>query len=248
MNTRRRPADRRETRSSSWPPETVLGMLRESERDGLLSLGVLREWATGSTLLMEGDTRKHVLVLDAGWVKVVAQLEEGGQALLALRSRGDLVGEQAAVEDAPRSASVVSAIPVRAYVIQREPFLKYLRERPDVHLAVTQTLSAKLRSETRRRVDFGILNAEVRLARVLCDLARRNSRPTDEGIELGYTLTQPELAAMIGISEPSLQRALRKLRELGVVSTGYRRIIIRDMAKLERIARPGLNGGQDAIR
>ena len=113
-------------------------MLSESERDGLLSLGVLNEWATGSIMLMEGDTTKHVLVLDAGWVKVVAALEEGGQALLALRSRGDLVGEQAAVENAPRSASVVSAIPVRAYVIQREPFLRYLTEHPRVHHAVTQ--------------------------------------------------------------------------------------------------------------
>ena len=223
-------------------------MLSESERDGLLSLGVLNEWATGSIMLMEGDTTKHVLVLDAGWVKVVAALEEGGQALLALRSRGDLVGEQAAVENAPRSASVVSAIPVRAYVIQREPFLRYLTEHPRVHHAVTRTLSAKLRSETRRRIDFGILRSDVRLARVLSDLARRNSRPTDEGIELGYTLTQPELAAMVGISEPSLQRALRKLREPGVVDTGYRRIVILDMAKLERIARPGWNSGPDSIR
>ena len=65
---------------------------------------------------------------------------------------------------------------------------------------------------------------------------------------LADTLAQPELAAMVGISEPSLQRALRQLRELGVVSTGYRRIVIRDIAKLERIARPGLNGGQDSIR
>jgi len=223
-------------------------MLSERERDGLLSLGMLHEWATGSTLLMEGDTAMHVLVLDAGWVKVVAALEEGGEALLALRSRGDLVGEQAAVENAPRSASVVSAIPVRAYIIQREPFLKYLTDHPRVHHAVTHALSAKLRSETRRRVDFGILRSDVRLARVLGDLARRNSRLTDEGMELGYTLTQPELAAMVGISEPSLQRALRKLRELGVVDTGYRRIVILDMTKLDGIARPGWNGGQDSIR
>jgi CRP/FNR family transcriptional regulator, cyclic AMP receptor protein len=218
-------------------------MLSESERDGLLSLGMLHEWATGRTLLREGDTTKHVLVLDAGWVKVVAALEEGGEALLALRSRGDLVGEQAAVQNAPRSASVIGAVPVRAYVIQREPFLKYLTEHPRVHHAVTHALSAKLSSETRRRVNFGILRSDVRLARVLSDLASMNSRPTDDGIELGYILSQSELAAMVGISEPSLERALRKLRELRVVVTGYRRMVIRDLAELERIARPGLNSG-----
>jgi len=225
-------------------------MLSESARDGLLSLGAFREYSTGSRLFMEGDTSKHVLVLHTGWVKVVAEAEEGGQALLALRSRGDLVGEQAALENEPRSASVISASPVMAYVIPQEAFLRYLADHPDVHLAVTRVLSAKLRSATRRRVDvdFSKLFAHVRLARVLCELARKNSRPAGAGTELRYALSQPELAAMAGVSEPSVQRALRKLRDGGVLDTGYRRIIIRDMAALGGIAGPGWYSGQESIR
>ncbi len=202
----------------------------------------------GSRLFMEGDTSKHVIVLQVGWVKVVAETEEGGQALLALRSRGDLVGEQAALENKPRSASVICASLVMAHVIQQRIFLRYLADHPDVHLAVTRTLSAKLRSETRRRVNFSGLGVDVRLARVLSDLVRMNSRLTSEGTELGYALTQPELAAMVGVSEPSIQRALRQLRDIGVLDTGYRRIIILDMAALKEIAGPGWNSGQESIR
>lgn len=196
---------------------------------------------------MTGDTTKHVIVLHAGWVKVVVDAEEGGQALLALRSRGDLVGEQAALENEPRSATIISASPVLAYVIQQGAFLQYLADHPDVHLAVTRALSAKLRGATRRRVDFSGLPVHVRLARVLTELARMNSRPTSAGTELGYALTQPEVAAMVGVSEPSVQRALRKLRDSGVLDTGYRRIIIRDMAALKRIAGPGWFSGQESI-
>lgn len=225
-------------------------MLSESDRDGLLFLGKFREYSMGIRLFMEGDTSKHVLVLHAGWVKVVAEAAEGGQALLALRSRGDLVGEQAALENEPRSASVISASPVTVYVIQQDAFLKYLKYHHDVHLAVTRVLSAKLRSATRRRVDvdFSGLPVHVRLARVLSELARMNSRPISAGTELGYAMTQPELAAMVGVSEPSVQRALRTLRDRGVVDTGYRRIIIRDMAALKSIAGPGWYGGQESIR
>lgn len=223
-------------------------MLSESARDGLLSLGVSREYSMGSRLFMEGDRSKHVIVLQVGWVKVVAETEEGGQALLALRSRGDLVGEQAALENKPRSASVICASLVMAHVIQQGIFLRYLADHPDVHLAVTRTLSAKLRSETRRRVNFSGLGVDVRLARVLSDLVRMNSRLTSEGTELGYALTQPELAAMVGVSEPSIQRALRQLRDIGVLGTGYRRIIILDMAALKEIAGPGWNSGQESIR
>jgi hypothetical protein len=50
-----------------------------------------------------------VIVLIGGWVEVIGATEDGGQALLALRSSGDLVGEQAALENQPRSVSVISA-------------------------------------------------------------------------------------------------------------------------------------------
>ena len=223
-------------------------MLSESARDGLLSLGMLREYSTGSRLFMEGGTSKHVIALRAGWVKVVADTEEGGQALLALCSRGDLVGEQAALENEPRSATVISAIQVMAYVIPQGTFLQYLTDHPDAHLAVTRALSTKLRWATRRRVDFSGSPVHVRLARVLSELARKNSRSTSAGIELGYALTQPEIAAMVGVSEPSVQRALRKLRDIGALNTGYRRIIIRDMSALKRIAGPGWNSRQEPIR
>jgi CRP/FNR family cyclic AMP-dependent transcriptional regulator len=223
-------------------------MLSESARDGLLSLGVLREYSAGSRLFMAGDTSKHVIALRAGWVKIVAETEEGGQALLALCSRGDLVGEQAALENEPRSASVISASPVMAYVIEQRTFLRYLADHPDAHLSVTRALSTKLRWATRRRVDFSGPPVHVRLARVLSELARKNSRSTSAGIELGYALTQSELAAMVGVSEPSVQRALRILRDSGVLTTGYRRIIIRDMSALKRIAGPGWNNEQESIR
>jgi CRP/FNR family transcriptional regulator, cyclic AMP receptor protein len=223
-------------------------MLSEGERDGLLALQASREYSMGTRLFMEGDTTRHVVVLHSGWVKVVADAEEGGLALLALRSRGDLVGEQAALDNEPRSASVICASLVRAHVIPQEPFRQYLADHPNVHFAVSRTLSAKLRSETRRRVNFSGLGLDVRLARVLSDLVLMNSRPTGAGIEVGYALTQPELAAMVGVSEPSIQRALRQLRDDGIVDTGYRRTVILDMAALKRLAGPGWNSGRKSIR
>jgi CRP/FNR family transcriptional regulator, cyclic AMP receptor protein len=168
--------------------------------------------------------------------------------LLALRSRGELIGEQSALEDEPRSASVISASPVTAYVIQPDDFLQYLESHSDVQIAVARALSAKLRWATRQRTDFSGLATDVRVARVLSELARMNSRLTRAGTELGYGLTQPDLAALVGVSEPSLQRALRKLRESGVLDTGRRKIVILDMARLHTIAGPEWTGSPEAIK
>jgi CRP/FNR family transcriptional regulator, cyclic AMP receptor protein len=231
-----RQASRPSWRSEYWPPETFLSLLSDVSRAGLLNIGMFREYPARMPILREGESSTHVLLLHGGWVKLVAATPEGGQVMLTIKSRGDLVGEQAAFDGEPRSVSVVSVGPVTAYVVTQGNFLRYLAEHPDVHLAVTRDLSARLRGETRHRIDFTGQPGDVRLARVLCELARMNSRATAAGVELGYALTQPELAAMAGLSEPSVQRALSKLRNGGVLGTGRRRIVIRDVAALHRAA------------
>jgi CRP-like cAMP-binding protein len=103
-------------------------------------------------------------------------------------------------------------------------------------VAVSRALSGELRWATRRRIDFSGLPVIARLARVLSELGYLYGRQTQGGIEFQYTLTQPELAAMVGASEPSVHKALRQLRKDGAVVTGYRQVVITDPAALDAIA------------
>lgn len=244
MGARRAVPDLIRPRTTRWPEGSVLGSLPGTAREGLLALGTPREFALGSTLIMEGDTSTDVIVLIDGWVKVVGVTDEGGRALLALRAGGDVVGEQSALEGQPRSASVISAGVTVAHVISQRDFLRFLDSSPATTLAVSRALSAKLRWSTRRRIDFSGLPVRVRLARVLSELARLHGQPVTTGIEFGYSLTQPELAEMVGASEPSVHKTLRQFRGAGVIATGYRRLVICDLLALDTIAEPsGLDAG-----
>jgi CRP/FNR family cyclic AMP-dependent transcriptional regulator len=224
------------SRLACWPTQTFLGMLNEKTREELLTLGVLKDYLPESPLIREGDRNTEVVVLIDGWVKVVGSTQEGGQALLSLRAAGDLVGEQSALDNIPRSAAVISAGITVARVIGQQEFLRFLRARPDAAIAVSRALSSELRWATRRRIDFSGLSVVVRLARILLELALAHGRPETDCVELQYTLTQPDFAAMVGASEPAVHRSLRQLRDCGIVETGYRRVIITDLAALEAIA------------
>jgi CRP-like cAMP-binding protein len=211
-------------------------MLGEAAREELLALGNPREYLPESVLMLEGDSTTEVMALVDGWVKVLGSTEDGGHALLSLRIGGDLVGEQAALDNSPRSATVISAGVTIVQVIGQQDFLRFLDRRPDAGVAVSRALSGKLRWATRRRVDFSGLPVMTRLARVLGELGRLYGRPGGDGIEFRYTLTQPELAAMVGASEPSVHKALRQLRQDGIVVTGYRQVVITDPEALDAIA------------
>jgi CRP/FNR family cyclic AMP-dependent transcriptional regulator len=232
--------ERLPSRPVLWPPQTFLGMLHENTREELLALGIIKEYLPDSSLMLEGDKTTDVVVLIDGWVKVVGSTQDGGQALLSLRVGGDVVGEQSALDDIPRSAAVISGGITVARVIGQQEFLRFLQTRPDAALAVSRVLSSELRWATRRRIDFSGLSVVVRLARILLELARLYGKRTAAGgIELRYTLTQPDFAAMVGASEPAIHKSLRQLRDCGIVATGYRRVTITRLAALEAIADNG---------
>ena len=49
-------------------------------------------------------------------------------------------------------------------------------------------------------------------------------------------LTQPELAALVGAAEPTVHKALAKLRRRGLIVTGYRQMTVLDLAELRATA------------
>ena len=61
---------------------------------------------------------------------------------------------------------------------------------------------------------------------------------TRDGAYISWPLTQPELATLIGAAEPTVHKALRDLRETGVIATGYRRFRINNLEKLRAVAFP----------
>ncbi len=51
-------------------------------------------------------------------------------------------------------------------------------------------------------------------------------------------LTQRELSMLSGSAESTIHRALKRLRDTDVISTGYRQLVIRQPGQLRRIAYP----------
>lgn len=205
-------------------------------REQIVRLGRPVRFERGERLLREGEYGSHVFLLLSGWYKVLARTKDDREALLAVRAGGDLVGELACFDAQPRVATVVAAVTGSAKLIGRQQFLDFLASYEESARAVMCAVAGKLRWATRRRQDFGSCPVETRVARVLQELARAYGQPCATGVSIGVSLTQPELAELVGASEPSVHRVLRSLRQQGIIETGYRRVLVRDVAELSRIA------------
>jgi CRP-like cAMP-binding protein len=177
-----------------WPPGSLLFDLTEPARQRLLALGAKSQYADpGRVLIREGESSTVMFLLLTGTVKVTGATDEG-DALLAIRVGGDVVGELSALDGRPRLATVTTAGPVIARVIGRAEFAGLLSRDAELAAAIARSVADKLRSATSRRIDFAGCDVTTRLARVLLDLAERYGKQATMGRTIGCPLAQTERA------------------------------------------------------
>ncbi|HXL88725.1 MAG TPA: Crp/Fnr family transcriptional regulator [Streptosporangiaceae bacterium] len=219
-----------------WSATSLLASVGEASRDRLLDCGTMREYPADRRLITQGDTSTFVVVLLDGVVKVTSVSSGGREALISVRVGGDLLGELAAIDSGPRSCTATACGLVMGCVIMQADFLAVLARDRSLAAAVTRSMVAKLRAGTERQMDFAVFDAPTRFARVLRELADTYGERSGNRVTMSWPVTQSELASLASVAEPTAQKALRQLRQAGVLSTGYRSLTIEDFSALNQIA------------
>ena len=94
----------------------------------------------GKTLIEEGETGREFFVLIDG----TADVTQGGKQVGKIMGPGDFFGEIALISKAPRSATIVTASPVRALVITDRAFRQLLEHSPPIAVTVLTALAERL--------------------------------------------------------------------------------------------------------
>jgi CRP/FNR family transcriptional regulator, cyclic AMP receptor protein len=210
----------------------------EASRD-LAARAVVRRFGRGRALFHEGQVPDRVLVLRSGRVKVTATTSNGREVVLAFRGPGDLVGEQSALDDHPRSATACAVEGVEALCVEVTAFRSFLAAHPDVALTLLRMLSLRLRDADAKRIELSTYTTIQRVAARLLELANRYGDDAGRGIRIALPLTQEDLAGATGSSIESVGRALKTLRALKCVSTARREIRVLDPAALTALRDAG---------
>ncbi|CAL9392465.1 Crp/Fnr family transcriptional regulator [Streptomyces sp. enrichment culture] len=162
---------------------TFLDALDTEARKDLFRLGAERAFRPDEHLLTEQDDSSHVLVLLEGWAVVsTATDRSSARLILALRRRGELLGEMAALGGIARSATVTALGPVRALVVTGVRFRAFAGRDPQVGALLMAQLVARLRTADEERRALASLTVLQRVAARLLELGELQSFPgTEEG-------------------------------------------------------------------
>jgi len=218
-------------------PPTFLESLTADERDALLSAGHVRRWSVGEVLFREGDTAGSAIVIVSGLVKIHKLGRDGDELILSLCGPGDLLGEVTAVQGATRSADAVALRAVEAAAVAVADLRALLARNPRLALVLLELALRRLRLADQRRLEFAAAESLPRVTSRLLELAERFGVAAPDGtLGVDMPISQEELASWAAASRESTARALRTLRELGLIETHRKRMVVLDADGLRQHA------------
>ena len=143
---------------------------------------------------------------------------------------GEAFGEIALLDGDGRSADAIALTNCELVVLERCDLVPFLERRPGLCIALLRTLCAKIRVADERSSDFLFLDLTERLAKALLKLCPSDQKAGRPG---RTSLTQGELAKIVGATRPNVNRQLRAWEKQGVIKHRKGWIVVVDPDQLE---------------
>lgn len=195
--------------------------MKDDEIDELTSLAQIKNLGKDTTIFHAGDPADAVFVVASGRVKVVITSSDGKEFILTVLGPGQVFGEMALLESAPRSASVVTLSAVEVLMINRSDFQRLLDSNPRISQRLMAILSRRLRRANAKMESLAYMDVAGRLARYLLDLARDHGQRLGNGWVVVRRPTHSDIAHSIGTSRETVSRLINEFEEgFGLVNKG----------------------------
>jgi CRP-like cAMP-binding protein len=188
-----------------------------------------RRYASGATVVSRNDDDHAVYLLIKGKLRVVALSPSGREVSFRDLSSGACVGEIAAVDGGPRSATVIALEESVLARLAAADFLELMRLHWLIAERVLTGLAATVRQLTDRVYELSTLSVHQRLASELLRLALAADSAATGRVKLTPLPRHAELAARVGTYREQVTRELAELMRLGIVSKHDDGLVVEDL-------------------
>lgn len=193
----------------------------------------------GATIAAKGDPGNSLFAVIAGTVKISSSGPDGRNAILNLIGPGEIFGEIAVLDGAPRSADATANTNCELYIIDRRDFLPFVKSQPALAMKFIELLCARLRWTSQQVEQVILQNLPGRLASALLGLTEERNLDSGSGT---LAITQQEISEMVGMTRESINKQLRAWAGRNWVRLEHGAIVVLDSNALRELVDTGIDG------
>jgi CRP/FNR family cyclic AMP-dependent transcriptional regulator len=208
----------------------IFGKLSAHDLDGLLLHSRVEHYPAGREIFAKGSPGRSMMAILSGDVRISTLSPTGREIVLTLLKTGEIFGEMALIDGEDRTADATAITNCDLLVLDHRDFMPFLERRADLCILFLKLLCQRLRQTDRQVEDHAFGRLDSRVAKALVRLANSIAPAGASGASL--SISQQELASMVGATRESVNKQLQIWQSAGILRLGKRLIMIPDIAAL----------------
>jgi len=213
----------------------ILEGLAQNHVQKLVSGVEVREIPRRQVIYLPGDPGETLYFINGGRVKCSKVTRDGKELTLAYRGAGQMFGELAVIDGAPREEmaeamknAIITEVPV-------ELFKELLLADADLGFRFATTIGERRKALETKLEHLVFKDVQAKLAALLLELGDEYGVETDGGVQIGLKITHQEMANLIGSTRETISLTLAQFKKKSLINMNGRTVIVLDHEGLRAV-------------
>src|SRR6056297_2145732 len=201
-------------------------LLTDKELELIDAIAVNKKFKKGEYIFFEGESGDKFFIIKEGQVKLNKMIKNGDEQILNIFSNNDIIAEIVAFDKGSYPASAVTMTATEVIVFDQSELENLILKHPSIGIKLLWEMSGRLRRAQQNVRDLALKDSSAKVASLLIFLAEKYGDVRRDKIILDISLTQKEMANMIGSSRETVSRVLGRFENNGLIKTSRKKITI----------------------
>lgn len=187
----------------------------------------------GSIIFCEYEPGDNFYLIQTGRVQIVKIMGDIEKTIDILKP-GEIFGEMAILEEAPRSASAIAMDSVDTFEFNRENFEILMRGNPQIAMKLLRLFTKRIYDQKRRFMILTLDDIEAKVADVFLMLSEKESIDTEEVDTIEFKIKVDDIAHWAGIDPAKCRSVINHFVQQRRIELFPDRVIIKNINDFAR--------------
>lgn len=189
--------------------------------------------ARGEFIYMPGDRADHVFILRQGRVKLSVLSESGKEIAIDIIQPGEIFGEFALVDEAPRSNMAQALDDILVWVFAKQDFTHLIASQPKLALSYIRLVGDRRRRMEKKLSDITSKAVSARVCELLHEISTSGAEVETSNTDYLVPLTHHDVASLIGAARQTTTTVLNDLERRGIIELGRGWVRVKRLKELQ---------------